>query len=169
MKTACSLFLALTAFLLMTFCTAAPLPAEDSWSDIWEQRIEIPAPDFVLTDLQGNKVGLRDFRGMTVLLNFTTTWCPTCRSIVPYLKETHEKYRDRGLVILNINIQESQKKVSAFASRHEISWPVLLDPDARAAKAYQVIGVPDFILVNREGMIICRQCRSLDLLLETIF
>lgn len=169
MKTACSLFFALTAFLFMTFCTAAPLSAEDSWSEIWEQRIEIPAPDFELTDLQGNRVRLRDFRGMTVLLNFTTTWCPTCRSIVPYLKETYDKYRDRGLVILNINIQESQKKVGAFASRNEISWPVLLDPDGRAAQTYQVIGVPDLTLVNRDGMIICRQCRSLDLLLDTIF
>jgi len=169
MKPLHTLILVVTASLFLALCTTAPLSAQNNWNDIWEQSIEVPAPDFELTDLQGNRVRLSDFRGMTVLLNFTTTWCPTCRSIVPYLKETYDKYRDRGLVILNINIQESPRKVGAFAKRHDIPWSVLLDPDGRAAKTYQIIGVPDLTLVNKDGMIICRQCRSLDLLLNTIF
>ena len=132
----------------------------------WGPRIRELAPDFVLKDLDGEKVRLADYREKVVLLVFSTTWCTHCRKMPPYLNELRREYGDRGFVIFNIDIQEPVKKVSSYASRYGIDYKVLLDEKATAATAYNVKGVPSLILVDKDGTIVCRQCRSLDMLLE---
>ncbi|MCK4534489.1 MAG: TlpA family protein disulfide reductase [Syntrophobacterales bacterium] len=131
-------------------------------------RIKELAPDFVLKDLDGEKVRLADYREKVVLLVFSTTWCTHCRKMPPYLNELRREYSDRGFVIFNIDIQEPGKKVRSYAAKHDIKYKVLLDEKATAAKAYSVRGVPSLILVDKSGTIVCRQCRSLDKLLETL-
>ncbi len=134
---------------------------------VWKSSIEELAPDFVLKDLDGKETRLADYRGKFVLLAFSTTWCPHCRKMPPYLNELRREYGDSGLVIFNIDIQEPLKKVRSYAARHDIKYRVLLDEKATVAMAYDVRGVPSLILVDKEGTIVCRQCRSLDMLLET--
>ena len=131
-------------------------------------RIKELAPDFVLKDLDGEKVRLTDYRGKVVLLNFSTTWCSHCKKMPPYLNELLRKYGDSGLEIINVDIQEPLKKVRSFAARYDIKYRVLLDERAAAAKAYSIRGVPSLILVDKDGTIVCRQCRSLDKLLENL-
>ena len=128
----------------------------------------MPAPDFVLKDLNDKEVKLSDYRGKVVLLNFSTTWCPHCRTIIPYLIELHDHYKDKDFVILNIDIQESKERVSAFAAKYKIPYRVLLDTDAKVAILYKVVGVPNLILIDRDGIIVCRQCRSIDISLKTL-
>ncbi len=131
-------------------------------------RIRELAPDFVLKDMDGKEIRLTDNRGKVVLLAFSTTWCPHCKKMPPYLNKLLGMYGDRGLVMFNIDIQEPLKKVRAFANKYDIKYGVLLDEKATTAKAYSVRGVPSLILVDKEGTIVCRQCRSLDMLLETL-
>lgn len=131
-------------------------------------RIRELAPDFILKDLDGEKIRLADYRGKVVLLNFSTTWCPHCKKMPPYLNELLRKYGDNGLEIINVDIQEPLKKVRSFAARYDIKYRVLLDERAAAAKAYSIRGVPSLILVDKNGTIVCRQCRSLDKLLRDL-
>lgn len=131
-------------------------------------RIRELAPDFVLKDLNGEKVRLADYRKKVVLLVFSTTWCTHCRKMPPYLNELRREYGDRGFVIFNIDIQEPLKKVRSYAAKHDIKYSVLLDERATAAKAYEVKGVPSLILVDKNGTIVCKQCRSLDTLLKNL-
>jgi peroxiredoxin len=161
--------LALAVALLLWSIPGTLLFSYDAQSAPWKESIETPAPDFALKDLEGNNVRLSDYRGKVVLLNFTTTWCPQCRKIIPYLKELYGKYRSKGFEILNIDIQESTKRVSAFVARYEIPYRVLLDENAHVATLYGVVGVPSLILINRDGIIVCRQCRSIDDMLEKLF
>ena len=143
------------------------ISSQDKW-DIKRQSIEEPAPNFILEDLNGDEVKLSDYKDRLVLLIFSTTWCPHCRTTIPYLKEIHQKYKDRGLVIFNIDIMESQKRVSSFATKYKLPYRVLLDKRGEVAKSYGIRGVPTLILVNKEGTIVCRQCRSVNVLLETL-
>lgn len=142
-------------------------PKAESY-DITKQSIEENAPDFTLKNLQGEKVKLSDYKGKVVLLVFSTTWCPHCRAEIPHLKKLYAEYQKKGLVLLNIDIQESQAKVSSFAKKNEIPYPVLLDKDGQVGLTYGIRGVPTTVLINKEGIILCKVCRSLDTLLEKL-
>lgn len=162
----CVRLMAVLLFLWIVPCSS--LYSQDDVSKILNTGVDIPAPDFVLKDLNDKEVKLSDYKGKVVLLNFSTTWCPHCRTIIPYLKELYDQYKDKDFVILNIDIQESKKRVSSFAEKNEIPYTVLLDTDAKVAILYKVVGVPNLILIDREGSILCRQCRSIDDSLKTL-
>jgi peroxiredoxin len=118
------------------------------------------APDFTLKDLQGNKVRLSNYRGKPVFLIFTATWCPVCIAELPHLIETYDRYKSKGLVMLNIDIMELPEKVLAFVKKRNITFPVLIDPDGVVIRKYGVLGVPKKILINPQGKIICQDCNT---------
>lgn len=131
--------------------------------------VDVKAPDFTLRDLQGKTFRLGDQRGKPVLLFFTTTWCGYCREEIPHFKKIHETYGKQGLVVVNVDIQEPRDRVARYAEKYQLPYRVLLDVQGDVAGVYEVVGVPSLILVNAEGMIVCRQCRSVDTLLEGLF
>jgi peroxiredoxin len=128
--------------------------------------VNAPAPDFSLKDLKGQDVSLGSFRDCPVLLVFGTTWCPYCREEIPRIKEIFKKGKEKKLEVLNIYINEPEAKVSAFASKYELPYPVLLDKDGQVAERYQVRGVPTLVLLDRQGNVACYQCRNLDVMLK---
>ncbi len=137
--------------------------------DIKQQSIERPAPDFTLKDLSGTAHLLSEYRGKTVLLNFTTTWCPYCKKDIPNLKKMYDTYKDQGFELIAIYIQESDKKVASFAEHYELPYTVLLDPDGSVAQTYGVRGVPTKVLIDKNGTILCWACRTLDVMLQKEF
>jgi peroxiredoxin len=145
------------------------LAAKQKPPDITKTTIEEKAPDFVLTDLQGQKFRLSDHRGKRpVLIIFSTTWCTFCKAEIPHFKALHATYAKQGLEIVNIDIQESQEKVSKFTAQNQLPYRVLLDQDGTVSGVYDVRGVPTMVLVDRNGLIVCRQCRTVETLLESM-
>jgi peroxiredoxin len=112
-----------------------------------------PAPDFSLQDLSGNAVTLSSFKGQVVLINFWATWCGPCRIEMPAIEQRYAAHKDRGFVVLAVNLDEPQADVSAFAESFGLTFPVLLDPGARVNDLYRVRGYPTTLIVDREGMI----------------
>ena len=137
--------------------------------DITKLTIEKKAPDFVLTDLNGQKFRLSDHKGIRpVLLIFSATWCTYCIAEIPHFKSLHASYAKQGLEIVNIDIQESKEKVAKFTAKQELPYRTLLDEDGTVSGVYEVRGVPTMVLVDKNGMIVCHQCRSVDTLLKTM-
>jgi len=129
---------------------------------------EDKAPDFILADVQGGKFRLNDQRGKPVLLIFGTTWCPSCREEIPHLKDIHARYAPKGLIMANIDIQESRDKVSRYADKYELPYRVLLDENGDVSKTYGIRGVPTLILLDEEGTIVGGQ-RFIDQMLAKMF
>ena len=76
------------------------------------------AADFTLTNMQGEQVSLSQYRGKVVILNFWATWCPPCREEMPSMERLYRNYKDKGLVMLAINVDKNGKKVvSQFLHR----------------------------------------------------
>lgn len=134
-----------------------------------KEALREKAPDFALKDLQDRNFKLSDHKGKPVLLIFGATWCPYCRDEIPRLKEIYAGYGKKGLVMANIDIQESRDKVSRFADKYKLPYRVLLDETADVAKNYGVRGVPTMVLIDKQGMIVCRKCPSVEPLLEKMF
>jgi peroxiredoxin len=113
----------------------------------------LAAPDFSIKDIQGKTFRLSQHRGKPVLIFFGTTWCPGCRTEIPEYKQVHETYSLRGLVVVYINIMEPAKKVARFAQTNSITYRVLLDENGEVSRAYNVVGVPMIVLLDREGIV----------------
>ena len=155
-------------FIFLLSSLSLPLYAADKSGTFLGKGSEEKAPNFVLKDLKGRQFKLSDHKGKPVLLIFIATWCPYCRTEIPHFKDIYATYEKRGLVMVNIDIQESQEKVSMFAAKYQIPFRTLLDKTGDVAGAYGVRGVPTMVLINREGNIVCWQCRSVDTLLGTL-
>ena len=85
------------------------------------------APDFNLEDLNGTELSLSDFEGKVLFLNFWATWCPPCRTEIPDFIEVYDKYKDMGLAILGISVDQiSAKKVGEFVKKNKMNYPVAM-------------------------------------------
>src|SRR5512135_2308447 len=84
------------------------------------------APDFSLTDLAGKKLALSAYRGTVVLLNFWATWCGPCREEIPSLVSLQEKYRNKGLQIIGISLDDDAAPIPAFYRQYKMNYPVAI-------------------------------------------
>ena len=85
------------------------------------------APNFSLKELNGKIRHFSDYRGKLIIVNFWATWCPPCRMEIPSMERTYEKLKNRGFVILGIDVGENWSSVAPFVEQMKIKYPVLLD------------------------------------------
>jgi len=130
------------------------------------------APRFSIRDINGRIFSMNDYGKKTVLLIFSTTWCPSCRSEIPHFKQIYQTYTPRGLEMVNIDIQESRDKVARFTTKYQLPYRVLLDENNDVASAYGIRGVPAMILI-KDGMVVTRNDRQgqvpVEVALERLF
>lgn len=117
-------------------------------------RIGAVAPDFTLTDLRGNRVGLREIAGRNraTVLNFWASWSPPCRREIAELVQFYRQYGYKAGVIA-VNLQEDPNTVRQFARNNGMDFPVLTDLGGDAAALYQVYAIPTTFILDRDGVI----------------
>ena len=112
------------------------------------------APEFSLTDIQGQKIALADYRGKVVLLDFWATWCPPCLEEIPHFIAMQQKYASQGLQVIGISMDDDAKPVQAFYEQHKMNYPVAIG-DAKLAQRYGgVLGLPITFVIDRQGRIV---------------
>ncbi len=127
-----------------------------------------PAPDFTLPALSGETLRLSDFRGKVVLLNFWATWCVPCRQEMPTIEALYQRYKDRGLEVVAVNLDKrSTADVEAFVKEVQVTFRVVLDPEWTIMQAYRVRGLPTTFLIDRAGNIVAREMGERDWMAET--
>jgi len=109
---------------------------------------------YQLTDLDGKPIRLADLRGKAVWVNFWTTWCPPCQSEVPILRDMSERYRDRGLELVAISVQEtSPADVASYAARYGLGYMIGFDGSGKIFHAYKGFGLPTHVFIDENGVI----------------
>jgi len=117
------------------------------------------APDFSLSSLSDETVTLEQYRGKVVLLDFWATWCPPCRMTIPQLIELQDKYKDEGLIILGISVDDpgqiSDKDLRYFKKMTKINYPILRynQEVMRDYFSGERVSVPTMFVVDRNGKI----------------
>ena len=122
--------------------------------DIPSPLIGRVASPFALTTFDGAPVTLAALRGKVVVLNFWASWCnPACYDEAPVLEQMWQTYRDRGVVVVGVDMQDTTEAAQAFIQRFGLTFANAPDLQGKLAVEYGVYGVPETFFVGRDGTI----------------
>ena len=114
-----------------------------------------PSPALSAVDIDGKEWTLADFKGKYVYIDMWATWCAPCKREMPYLKELEKKFADAEIVFLGLSVDRDKAKWEEMVRTGNLTGVQLyLGAQSRFQKAYNVDGIPRFILLDKEGVII---------------
>lgn len=114
--------------------------------------VEKPLPNLSLKTIEGEEWNLYDERGKVVLLNFWATWCAPCREEIPILVKLSERYKEKDVRIVGINLDsDNTDLVKTFIKDFQISYPILLT--VPGSLLTQQKAVPMSLLVDEKGVL----------------
>lgn len=110
-----------------------------------------PAFDFSWKDASGNTVKLSDQKGKVVILDFWATWCGPCRMTIPILERIHEEFKDKGVVILGINLDQGVEAsvIKDFIRQNGMQYMVVADQNGAVSSKYGVTSIPRFFFIDK--------------------
>ncbi|MCL6587475.1 MAG: thiol-disulfide oxidoreductase ResA [Anoxybacillus sp.] len=142
-----------TAVLLLLLTAVGYTIYSNFFTEKTEIKVGATAPDFVLTDLNGKKHRLSDYRGKGVFLNFWGTWCKPCEREMPFINEQYKTYKKQGVEVLAVNVGEPKLSVQKFVDRFGLTFPVVIDREDQVMNAYEIDPLPTTFLIDKNGKI----------------
>lgn len=115
-----------------------------------------PFPPLEFTDLEGKTHNIEDYRGKVVVIDFWATWCGPCRAATPYLLETYEAFKDKGMFILGISLDQDKKAFTDYLKEHNITWPQYFDGLGWENRIWQRLGsggIPMIVVIDQQGIV----------------
>ncbi len=113
-----------------------------------------PAPDFTLNSFEGEQYELSALRGRVIVLNFWASWCIECSVEAADLVAVWREFQDRGVLVLGVDYTDTEAAALDYLERLQISYPNGPDLGARISSRYGLTGVPETVLIDREGRIV---------------
>lgn len=110
-----------------------------------------PAPNFSLKLYDGEPFVLSEKRGNVVVVNFWGSWCAPCRDEAPLLQEAHEKYKDKGVIVLGIDFNDIDSAALQFIEENGITYPNGPDTGLRITEEWVVTGAPETYIIDPRG------------------
>jgi cytochrome c biogenesis protein CcmG, thiol:disulfide interchange protein DsbE len=113
-----------------------------------------PAAAFTLTAFSGEPLSLDAHRGRVVVVNFWASWCtPACYDEAPVLERGWRAYRERGVAVVGVDIQDTPEAAQKFIREFSLTFPNAPDPAGKVSIDYGVYGVPETFFIDRAGRI----------------
>jgi peroxiredoxin len=110
---------------------------------------------YQLHDLDGNPIRLADLRGKVVWINFFASWCPPCQQETPILRALSDRYRDQGLEVIGISVQEtSPDDLTSYAERYDLDYTIGFDASGHIFRTYKAYALPTQFFIDTNGVIV---------------
>ena len=110
------------------------------------------AIDFTAPSLMADEqIGLSDFAGRVVILNFWASWCAPCRYEMPHFQALYDTYKDRGLTVLAVAVKDKREAAHRFFKTKAFTFPSLYDEGDRVFDAYDLVGPPQTYIIDKAG------------------
>jgi cytochrome c biogenesis protein CcmG, thiol:disulfide interchange protein DsbE len=117
-------------------------------------KVNFPAPEIILNDLNGQKINIADYRQQIVLVNNWATWCPPCKDEMPTLLKYFTDHSNQGFLLIGIEAGDSFEDVSNFAAEYDLTFPVLLDPNNKSLIAFHNDSLPSSYVIDHNGNVV---------------
>ena len=132
--------------------SALAVKAQGPIANIADHRL-----DFTVTDIKGDSIKLSSLKGKVLILDFWASWCSPCRFANKHLVKLYNKYKDKGLEILSVSLDDELKDWKKAVTKDKITWMNGIDLggwDAMAAIKWQVDALPSSFVVNKNGDVV---------------
>lgn len=125
---------------------------------------EFSAVEVTATGTAGPVRTLADYRGDVVLLNIWATWCGPCREEMPSLQKLHERFGGEGLHVVAVSVDDptASGAIREFAQQYGLTFDLLHDLSGDIQSQYQTTGVPETLVIGRDGRILRKQIGATD-------
>ena len=144
--------LALLFLAIFTSCSGSHSSSSEAKSSAKTHADRKAAPGFTLTDSNGSKVQLADYRGKAVLLNFWATWCGPCQVEIPWFKEFEQQYKSKGFAVLGVSMDEDGwTAVKPYIAEHKLNYRILLGDDSVSQLYGGLDALPTTFMIDRDG------------------
>jgi thiol-disulfide isomerase/thioredoxin len=108
-------------------------------------------PSLALPTLDGTPWSLAAQKGRVVVVNFWATWCEPCKAEMPSLQALAGRFGPDKLVVVGVNYQENEMRIQRHLAAAPVNFPILLDREGAAAKAWTRRIFPTTVLVGPDG------------------
>jgi cytochrome c biogenesis protein CcmG, thiol:disulfide interchange protein DsbE len=116
--------------------------------------VQKAAPEFRLAAYDAGELRLSGLRGTPIVLNFWASWCyPACYEEAPLLEAIWRQYKEQGLMVVGVDIQDKEANAREFMRRFSFTFPNAPDPGSKVSIDYGVYGVPETFFIDRQGRI----------------
>jgi thiol-disulfide isomerase/thioredoxin len=132
---------------------ADPASTETPWVSVVPEAVNYPAPELNLNDIDGNPVALSKTAGQVVLVNNWAFWCPPCREELPELQAYYQAHRQQGFTIIGIESGDEKVDVDYHVKLFKLTYPIWLDPEALAVRAFQNFSLPSSYVIDKTGTV----------------
>jgi len=112
------------------------------------------APQFTMTLFDGDQFSLGQERGKIVVVNFWASWCVPCRDEAPGLEDVWQRYKDRGVVLVGVDIKDTPEDARSFLQRYVATYPSGFDAKKDIYIDYGVYGLPETFVIDPQGMVV---------------
>ncbi|WP_138416876.1 thiol-disulfide oxidoreductase ResA [Aquibacillus sediminis] len=137
----------------LLFAVISSLSGDSKQVEVGDQ-----APNFQLKQVNGENGGqavtFEQFKGKGIMLNFWATWCPPCEAEMPYMQSLYPEYKEKGVEILAVSSDDTEKVIHDFIDKHDLTFPVLHDKKEEVFNQYGVLSYPTSLFINPEGEVV---------------